>query len=199
MLIEYSSYFVAYLLFNLEKRYRENINNIILFGSVARGEAEKESDIDIFIDIKKKTRKIEKEIKRLEEKFYSSREASLFKLKGVNNKFSIIIGKLENWKELKTSIESTGILLYGKYIPSGIKGRKHVVIFWDKIERNRGAFLNKIYGFKVKGKAYSGLIEKFNGIKLGKSSLMVPLEHREEITKLLKKYKVSAKIIEVWH
>lgn len=198
MLIEYSSYFVAYLLSNLEKKYKEDINKIILFGSVAREEAEKESDIDIFIDVKKKTKKVETEVRRLEENFYNSREASLFKLKGVNNKFSIILGKLDDWKELKTSIESTGIVLYGKYIPSGVKGRKYAVIFWDKIGKNRGAFLNKIYGFKAKGKRYPGLIEKLAGKKLGKSSIMIPIENKDEILKLIRDYIVSAKIIEAW-
>ena len=198
MLREYTSYFVAYLLTNLEKNVKANVNRIILFGSAAKDEAEQDSDIDLFIDVRKDTKKIEKEIKKIEDKFYDSREASLFKLKKIDNRFSIIIGRLDEWKELKKSIESTGIVLYGKFISSDITGKKHAIIFWDKIGKNRGAFLNKVYGFKVGDKRYAGLLEKFSGKKLGKSCIMIPIEHREEIVKLLSKYKVNAKIIEVY-
>ena len=199
MLKEYSSYFVAYLLYNLEEQYKENIQEIILFGSVARGEAEKKSDVDIFINVKKKTKRAETEIKKIEEKFYNSRESSLFKIQGINNRFSLIIGNLDEWKELKASIESTGVLLYGKYVPVGnVKGRKYTIVFWDKIGKNRGAFLNKIYGVKIKNKTYKGLIENFHGKKLGKSCVMFPIQYKEDIFKLLKEYEVIAKMIEVF-
>jgi len=200
MLKEYSSYFVAYLLDNLEEKEKNNIERIILFGSAARGEAEKESDIDIFIEVIKKTKKFEQEVERATERFYKSREAALFKVKGAENQFSIKIGKLDEWKDLERSIASTGIVLYGHYeskkIPSGMK--HSIIIFWDKTEKNRGAFLNKVYGFKIRGKRYPGMIEKLNGRKLGKSCIMVPIEKREEILKIIKKYKVNAKITEVW-
>ena len=78
-------------------------------------------------------------------------------------------------------------------------GTNHKIIFhWDKIEKNRGAFLNKIYGVKIKEKRYQGLIEKLGGKKLGKSSIMVPVENKDEILKLIKIYRVNAKIIEVY-
>ncbi|MBI2137532.1 nucleotidyltransferase domain-containing protein, partial [Candidatus Woesearchaeota archaeon] len=34
---------------------REKIRNIILFGSVARGEADKTSDVDLFVDVTNET------------------------------------------------------------------------------------------------------------------------------------------------
>ncbi len=190
----YASYFASYLLNSLSEP--SDINQIILFGSVAREEATKESDIDIFIEVKKKS--LEKEIRRIIEDFYKSREALLFKNKGIDNKINVIAGKLDEWKELKNSIESTGIVLYGPYISGGIKGRKYLIILWDKIGKNRGAFLNKLYGFSVKGKRYIGLIEELKGRKLGKSSLMIPIEHRKELFDLIKKYKVDARTIEIY-
>ena len=200
MLKEYSSYFVAYLLGNLKEKEKRNAERIILFGSAAREEAEKESDIDIFIEVIKKTKKFEQEVERVTEKFYKSREAALFKVRGVENQFSIKIGKLDEWKDLERSIASTGIVLYGHYeskkIPSGMK--HSIIIFWDRIGKNRGAFLNRIYGFKVKNKKYPGLIDKLNGRKLGKSSIMVPIKNRQEILRLVKDYKVNAKIAEVY-
>jgi predicted nucleotidyltransferase len=195
-LVSYSSYFVYFLLNELETY--SNIKGIILFGSVARGDANKDSDVDIFIDVNKKTKNFEKITKKIISDFYKSRQALLFKNKGIDNKINLIIGKLNEWKDLETSIESTGIILYGKYVSSGVRGRKYALIFWDKIGKNRGAFLNKIYGFKVGKKEYKGLVEILGGKRTGKSSVMIPIEHREEILKLLKKYKVNAKIMEIF-
>lgn len=198
MLKAYSLYFTAYLINNLKNE--DAIRKIILFGSVARDEATKESDIDLFIEINKKTKKIEEEIKELEEKFYHSREAALFKTKNITNKFNIKIGKLKEWRDLERSIASTGIVLYGPYLttrlPSGVK--HFVIIFWDKIGKNRGSFLNKLYGFKIKKRYYEGLISRFRGKKLGKSCLMLPIQYKKEIIDLLKKHKVEAKIIEIF-
>lgn len=198
MLKIYASYFVSYILSNLKEI--ENVKRIILFGSVARDEWTKESDIDIFIEIKKKTKKFESEIKNITERFYQSREASLFKLKGINNEFSIKIGELKDWKDLHKSIASTGIVLYGPYEAfEMLPDAKHcIIIFWDKIGKNRGAFLNKLYGFKIKDKFYDGLLKKYNGSRLGKSCVILPLQYKSEIFSLLEKYKVKAKVIEVF-
>ena len=196
MIKEYASYFSSYLLFNLKQR--EHIENIILFGSTARGEAGKESDVDIFIEVKKENKKLKNEILKIPENFYKSRESLIFKSKGVDNKINLVIGRLTEWKELKSSIESTGIVLYGRYVPSGVSGRKYVILFWDKISKNRGAFLNRLYGVKIKEKRYAGLIEKFGGRKLGKSSIMIPVEKKDEVLKLIKDYKANAKMLEVY-
>ncbi|KHO55172.1 MAG: hypothetical protein QT10_C0005G0009 [archaeon GW2011_AR19] len=196
MIKAYASYFVSYLINNFKKI--ENISDIILFGSAAKGEAKKSSDIDFFIEVKRNSKNFEKEIIDLVNDFYKSREALIFKTKGIDNKINVIVGKLEDWADLRKSIESTGIVFYGNYIASYVKGKKHIIFFWDKIGKNRGAFLNKIYGFNSKGKRYIGLIENFNGRKLGKSSFMVPVEYREEIVKLFKHYKVNSKIIDVY-
>lgn len=196
MIKSYASYFSSYLLDNFGEN--GSIEKIILFGSVAKNEASKESDVDIFIEVKKESKKIKNKIEKILENFYKSRESLIFKSKGIDNKINLIIGKLEKWRDLEKSIESTGIVLYGKYTSSNIEGRKHLVIFWDRIEKNRGAFLNKVYGVRIKGKRYPGLIEKLGGRKLGKSSIMIPIENKDEVLKSIKIYKVHAKIIEVY-
>ena len=196
MIKAYASYFASYLINNFKKI--ENISRVILFGSAAKGEASKSSDIDFFIEVKRNSKGFEKEIINLVNDFYKSREALIFKTKGIDNKINVIAGRLEDWADLRKSIESTGVVLYGNYIASDVKGKKHVIFFWDKIGKNRGAFLNKLYGFNSNGKRYLGLIENFNGKKLGKSSFMVSAEYREDIVKLLKHYKVNSKIIDVY-
>ena len=198
MLKQYASYFVSYLLNNAKGV--DNIERIILYGSVARDEGTGESDIDLFIDVKKKTKKFENEIKDVLEKFYESREASLFKLKGISNDFDIKIGDLKEWKDLHKSIASTGVVLYGPYELRGkiSDAKQFVIIFWDEIGKNRGAFLNKLYGFKAGDKYYEGLLEKYDGRKLGKSCIMLPVQYKKEIFKLLEKYEVKAKVLEVF-
>ena len=110
MLKNYASYFVSYLLNNIKNE--NNVERIVLYGSVAKGESTKDSDIDIFIEVKKETKNFEREIKKIEENFYQSRENALFKSKGVDNEFDIKIGKLKEWKDLHRSIASTGIIFY---------------------------------------------------------------------------------------
>ena len=198
MLKAYASYFVSFLLNNIKNN--SNIERIILFGSVAKEEETKDSDIDLFIEIKKRTINFEKEIREIENKFYQSRENLLFKTREIENKITIKIGFLKDWKDLYKSIASTGIILYGPYeakeLPTNVK--HNIIIYWDKIEINRGAFLNKIYGFKIKDKYYPGLLKKFTGIKIGKSSIMIPIIYKKEIFELLKKHKVNAKTIEIF-
>ncbi|MEK6855695.1 MAG: nucleotidyltransferase domain-containing protein [Nanoarchaeota archaeon] len=196
MIKQYASYYVSYLLYNIKDI--SSIGEIVLFGSVARGQAGKNSDVDIFIDLIKPSKELEREINEVTENFYKSREALLFKVKGVENKISVIVGRLNDWKDLRKSIESSGFVLYGKYRFADITGRKYIVISWDKIGINRGAFLNKLYGFKVKDKKYKGLIEILGGVKVGKSSIMIPVEYREQVFDLLKDYEVHAKNFEVY-
>ncbi len=193
----YALAFAAYLLRVLNEP--KTIRKVILFGSAARNEAAKQSDIDIFIETEKKDKRLENKIDSLIQDFYSSREYIQFKLLGISNSIHVITGSLNEWKELKKSIESTGIILYAPYISSEISGKKHLLISWESIGKNRGAFLNKLYGFNAKDKKYSGLIEKYSGKKIGKSSIMLPIEHKEEIFNLIKNYKVSAKILEIYY
>ena len=192
----YASYFVSFLINSLGDL--SDIRAIILFGSVARGDAEKDSDVDIFIDIKKPDKNKEKKFNGILDDFYKSREAFLFKTKSIDNKINLIIGKLDEWNDLKDSIESNGIILYGNYISGKASGKKHALIYWDGIGQNRGAFLNKIYGFSIKGKRYDGFLKINNGRRLGKSCIIIPIENLTDLEKILKHYNVNAKIIEIY-
>ena len=52
-LVAYALDFTSFLLDRLPERTIQSIKSIILFGSVARGTADKDSDIDLFIDVLK--------------------------------------------------------------------------------------------------------------------------------------------------
>lgn len=197
--LSYASYFVSFLLSEIGDL--KNIKNVILFGSVVRNEASKDSDIDIYLELINDSSKNKKladdKAVEITNKFYQTKDYLMFKNRGIDNKINVISGKLSNWSDLKVSIESDGIILYGKYLGESA-GKRKIIIYWSKIGKNRGAFLNQVYGFNVNGKRYSGIIEKVNGKKLGKSCAIIPSEHKKLIFDLIKKYKVSAKFSEVY-
>ncbi|MFW5953484.1 MAG: nucleotidyltransferase domain-containing protein [Candidatus Natronoplasma sp.] len=192
----YSARFTSFL---IEKLGRETskIDNIILYGSVARGTADEESDVDIFVDT---SHEMEEMINEILEEFYDSREFTLFRSKGVDNEIELKIGELSEWKDLHRSISSTGKVLWGRYKTTEEPiGTQHKIIFyWDKIGRSRSSFLNKLYGYESKEKKIVGLLEKWNGKKIGKSSIMIPIQHKEDMLELIEEYDVNAKNIEVF-
>lgn len=198
LLRAYSVSFVSYFVSEIGERLKD-IDSIILYGSVAKGEAGKESDVDLFIDTTNGV-KISGIVKRIADSFPSSKEFLWFKSKGVQNEISVKCGKLSEWKELHRSIASTGIILWSRFEPEERPvGAKHkIIFFWNEIGKNRGAFLNKLYGFTSGGKRYSGLLEKWGGYRTGKSCVIIPVRYKKEMTESLKYYKVNAKNVEVF-
>jgi predicted nucleotidyltransferase len=196
MINAYASAFVSYLVASLKENI-SSVDNIILYGSVARNEAEEVSDVDIFVDSNKK---IDKEIEKTVSDFRSTKQFLWFKANGIQNEIRVKSGKLANWKELHRSISSNGIILWSHFEPKEKPiGTKHKIIFyWNEIGKNRGAFLNKLYGFRANGKKYAGLLEKWGGFRMGKSCVIIPIKHKSEMTEFLKSYKVNAKNMEVF-
>ena len=94
-LIGYALDFASYVI-----RKTGGINRIILFGSIARGDFDLESDMDIFIDTT--SRKLGRQIPKLVESYYTSSTAKTWYLKGVKREISCVIGELdrEEWKDL---------------------------------------------------------------------------------------------------
>jgi hypothetical protein len=190
----YASALVSWLLFH--KLDTSNLKRIILFGSAAKDEARTGSDIDIFIEVKEKKKQFQKQIDDALEGFYKSREALIFKSRGIDNNINIIIGRLEEWKDLKASIDATGILLYGPYQGGKMQGRKYALIAWSRIGKNRGSLLNKLYGFRANEKKYAGLLERINGRKIGKSAIIIPIEEKDAVLQVMKDHDVDATILE---
>lgn len=179
---------------------RDQIKNILLFGSVSREEADKTSDIDIFIDITKEDSSLEKEIKKcLDDFLASSKYRNYWQLLETKNEIKLTIGELEKWPELKPSITANGILLYGKFKPEIKEGQHTSFLIWGNIKPNsKRVLLNKqLLGFKQKNKFYEGLLQKYRGEKLGKGCIAVPLEYTNLFLKLFKKYNAHPKIKKV--
>ncbi|MBU0930026.1 MAG: nucleotidyltransferase domain-containing protein [Nanoarchaeota archaeon] len=196
-LLAYSIDFVSFLLENIEIK---DIKNIILFGSVTREESTKESDVDIFVDIMNSEKYYKDIIPKVEDKFFKSYKfLNYWKLKGIENNFNIIIGRLDEWKELKNSIISNGITLYSKFKEYPERGEHKVLFSFERIkpESKRVTLFKNLFGYKKNKKKYQGLIEKYNGMKIGSGSIIVPLEHQNIFHKLFKKYLIKVKIIKI--
>ena len=85
-LIAYAQNFVSFLLDKLTEKEIANIKTIILFGSVAREEATKGSDVDIFIDIYKEDAPLAKKIWRTREELNDSIFwKSYWRMRRINN------------------------------------------------------------------------------------------------------------------
>ncbi|MFH0701394.1 MAG: nucleotidyltransferase domain-containing protein [Candidatus Woesearchaeota archaeon] len=193
-LIAYATDFVSFLI--QKTKDKNNIKNIVLYGSVAREESSKGSDIDLFVDVLKNEKELDQEIKKILNLFLeSSKQQNYWKPLGIENEIKVIVGKLKDWKELHSSIISNGIILFGKY-QAEFKGKSKVLFAWENIHPNsiRVLFNKQLFGYKQKGKFYFGLMQKYNGERLGKGSIVVPLENSLLFHQLFKKYKITVKI-----
>jgi|SRR3989344_2171433 len=193
-LISYSLDFVSYLLQNLKKEEISKIKSIILFGSVAIGKADKESDIDIFIDSPDK--KIEKEVKEIIHSFYnSSKLKNYWNLLNIKNEINVIVGQLDNWK-LKDSMLGNAIILYQKYTPKLEEGKNKVILSWSNIKPDsKRVMLNKkISGYSHYGKKYPGLLEKYNGAKIGSNVIIIDTEHLNFFLDTFHSFSIGVKI-----
>ncbi len=186
--------FASYLL----DQAGEYIKGIYLFGSAARSEATKESDIDIFVDTSKDQSAIAKAV----DSFEATTIAKAFRAAGIKNPIRALAGNLssEHFSDIRLSIAADGILLYGKAIPAE-KGRQPCLLIWfsaPKQQKKKVAFLREIYGRAEKGKLYAGLLEKMEGFKAGSGTAVIPIRHKADFLAELKKAKVKYSIKNVW-
>lgn len=195
------SYAMSFASFLLDSKIGGKISKIILFGSVARGDFDEKSDIDIFVDT---NADIEKDVDRLMTLFMSSKTYESWKLKGIKNDMSVKIGNLGEWS-LRREIISSGILLYGKYneLPKNAKYYEMIKMDLKKIKTSKQMRIwRKLYGYKQKigNKVYTGkgIVEKAGGKKIGKAIILVPMENRREIMEFLKKNKIDFTVNELW-
>ncbi len=200
-LISYAMDFVSYLVQNLKKNNLEKIKSIILFGSVVRGQAGKDSDVDIFIDIvSDNEEKIQKEVDRINENFFDSvKYIKYWKYLGINNEFQIIVGKIDEWK-LKDSMVGNSFILYQPYSPRLEEGDNKVILSWESIENNsKRVMLNKkIFGYNHYGKMYKGILETYNGKKLGSNVIIISAENMNLFLNTFHKFKIPVKIKRVF-
>jgi len=199
--MELISYAMDFVSFYMQKtKQREKIKSIILFGSVARNEEEKDSDVDLFIEVVDNEDKIEKEILKTKDKFLNSKKfRDYWELLDIKNDLHLVVGKLEEWN-LKDAMLGSSIILYEKYSPKLENGKNMTILSWSVIKNNsKRVMLNKkIFGYNYYGKRYKGLLEIYNGAKIGSNVIMLPIEHFRDVLKVFRKFKINTKIYKVF-
>lgn len=198
---QYAILAAAYLVSKLSEKELKSLNSVFLFGSTARGTATEESDVDLFFDAdlsKRAQKALRAKLNKTAEMFYLSNTGLEYKMKGASNEIKIIVGKLGDWTDLSRSIAVEGIILYGRYTTKPAKFKAHTIFSWEKSGRAKSALLNKLYGYKVGGKRYKGLLEKRGGKKLGRGVIMVPAGSKDAFVSVFEKYGINYSRYEVW-
>ena len=203
-ILSYTYDFVHFLTDNLKCEIKE----IILFGSVARGDFRKNSDVDLFINIKNKrdTKKIEKIVQKAVNEFETSALHS-WRLRKIDLPLKPIVGVLDSkeWSALKREIISTGHTLYGKYkdVPKGLNQQLLFSFSLKSLEpRKKVKFIRQLYGYQTKKEkktyTHKGILENENAVKINPSTILVPAESCREIYGLFKQFRIKHAVREIW-
>lgn len=176
----------------------DGILSIVLFGSVARGEATSKSDIDLMVIYSSKNPETIKKINDL-----------------ANENLQILhftLEELEDEPTLAGALSGEGILLYGKPVNicidnDNLKSQMLITYETGHLERNiRSTLYRTLYGGKStymkkgvkKTKYYPGILERVRAKKLTKAVIMVDRHNAPEIIKTLRRFKAKWKEIPVW-
>ncbi|MEK6928758.1 MAG: nucleotidyltransferase domain-containing protein [Nanoarchaeota archaeon] len=197
-LIAYAASFVSFLLDTAKTK--NNIKRIILFGSVARDDFTKESDIDLFIDAPED---IEPEVEKTYKLFMMSQTQKLWELKGLTHELSLKIGNLKEW-DLRRSVISDGIVLYGRMRETPEEAEPYLLLqlsYKRLSPAQKIRMWRKLYGHqqKVGKKVYrsKGIVEKLKGTRI-ENGIVIPLHEEKEVLDFLKQHKVSYTLKELW-
>jgi len=182
----------------LDSAVNDFVKSIYLYGSSVRGELEKGSDIDIFIDCDSdKEESIEGIAKAALSRFYKSKDYEKWILFKFEHNISVQAGDLMVW-QLKTSIMAEGILLYSK--KSEILPAERKILFSYELPKKKKQYLHFIralFGRKEKGYRDSGFLGELNGKKIGSNVIIVPKENQQKTMEFMQKEKINYSMKEI--
>lgn len=181
----------------------QTIRTTILFGSVARGQAGEESDVDICIILKNDSKKksIQNQLLSLEKK-YDTNINTIFttpKFEKLDRQFIETIlreGKVLSGMLPEISIQRLELEPY-EIIKYNLSSLSHS----EKMKIKRllyGITTKKTYNGKTYENKQKGKVEEFGGIRIGIASILIPEKMSWQIESLLKKNKVSLRKITIW-
>ena len=200
-LVAYAADFVSFLIQRLDHD-SSKVKQVILFGSVVRGEAGKNSDVDIFIDIL--DLRLELKIDKIKEEFYESVKVKKYwNLLQVDHDINCSVGKLEEWMELERSMIAQGMVLYGKYV--GNSKVEPYYLFKVTPGKNRAQNISgwrQLYGYtqKVGRKQYvqQGLVIRCGGSKLARGVFIIPAKGMHQVILFLRKNRFTHTLLPIW-
>lgn len=187
----------------------DRIHSIIVFGSVARGEAGKGSDIDVAVvfDIKGNVNGLveRNEIIRIahgvEEKYgatfqivFADRELTGLDTYFVQQLFregNIVLGKQPIIKAEKLELEPYVLVCYSLAgLPVSDKMRVRKALYgWKTVKK---------YGKKTYRSEDEGLLRRLNGKPLNPATVLVPFKNASILTDALKRFRAKQKLLNVW-
>jgi len=201
-LIAYALDFTSFLIQSLGSKSLK-IEKVILFGSVARGEEGKKSDLDIFVETEDSS--LVREIPAIRDNFYQSVKAKKYwGLLGIKREINCSVGSFKEWGELERSLAANSLVLYAKY-----SGKKEDVQSYYLVkveagkERGKNVLLwRKLYGYtqKIGKKTYvfKGLVGEAEGKKLAPSIFILPIEKSSPLINFLRKNRVKHELNLIW-
>jgi predicted nucleotidyltransferase len=178
-----------------------SIQAAVLYGSMARGDYDKRSDIDIMLIVDTEDRE------------------------GLNTIISEVITELQPHREIRTVVTDLhdydedyyqnvfreGRVLYGKVIltPENLALKPYLILSYDlsgkpntlqvKVsKRVHGYISKKVIDGEEKIYRYDGIEKKYNGKIISKSAVMLPFDYGSEFAEELKVLQVPFKIFKVW-
>jgi hypothetical protein len=193
MAVAYAENFLSFLFLN--KGIAGHINAIYIFGSAVRGELEKESDIDVFIDTG--NAEVEVLVNKSISVFMKSKDYDKWKLMNFTYPFSVQIGALEKWG-LKSSIGAEGILLYSKTPATTLTNRN--ILFTVILPKKKSPYLQFIrsfFGRKEEGYNDTGIVGNLQGTRISATVFIIKKEHQQNIESALQKQKINYSFREI--
>ena len=185
--------------FTQEIKGNKNVLQVILFGSVARGEENSQSDIDIAI------------VHDSEDQFSLMQEVNKNKPQKIQTTF-IHLKSLPNETELAGALSGDGLLLYGK--PITIQSNKldltakvliayalNTLSLTDKVNVSRalcGSVSKSSSGDKVYVTKTKGLAAEIGVDKISNGVLLVDRKKAPKIVNMLKRFGAKVQEIPVW-
>jgi len=179
------------------------IGSVILFGSVARGTAHEESDVDLMIvcdhDVRDRARKI---LYRVGDRFgvtfspvfYRDSERQLFDtqfLESIVRQGRALFGSLPVLTPSQLDLQPLRLV---SYRTGGLAPRKRVR-FLREID---GYETRKRVGRKVYVVRKPGFLKQVGGWRVGRGAVVVPEESIEAFDEILRKHGVTRSIISIW-
>src|SRR3989344_3010239 len=191
----------------IRKRFagKKAVSAIVLFGSVARGEARKESDIDLFFvaaQNNKKTERLVSEILLRLEKEYNVNIQHIIadnNFKKINRQFLdtilregvVLHGTLPDISMQKLDLDPYALIRYSLLNVSQPEKMR--------IQRAlSGKETRKVYKGKTYKSKKKGLLAECGGLKTGIASLLIPAKYAGKIARELRRYGAQVRIIPAW-
>lgn len=165
-----------------------SLRAVLLFGSFARGEVTRKSDIDLLLvfDSSEKAKKAEDRVTEVVEKYSGEVKRTIVPL-------CIGLEEFSSDVEFFYNVFSEGLVLYKRpdnepILPAATGGYSPMLIYsfdLSGLERKKKMEVSRqLYGirFGKRGKeyAYKGMVERKGGLRLGRGVIMVPASAEEE-------------------